>query len=583
MHSSGSMINRRPLSPSTEAELRRACQAFAKYNKGDGDSAKPDFELIHRYMSDKHPRPHNSSRPSHPHPNRRRDDSSQKRNVPRPGKQSMDVHVPSASLVPFPANVGYRRDSPSPHKIACADKPHNQRQDEGDYNRKRGSENRHKMHANWTLVDSDDSYSTPLTTSTDVVYNSGSTAMTSLASPNREPIQDCTTKSRLEQNDIRSKKVTNRAHGRDEAKETSHGVAAARPCNERVRGSSRELSRTRSITGEIRDYFRPGSANRGNISRSSSQDSMRDDVSGKRRGSTSIWRSWSLRRKESNTSLSIQPGHSQDDRLEKPVPDLNRELPPLPGLDQWKGDNSLDETTRNNPKAHISQLMVKSSAPPMTERSMSKPEQIRLPKTRNELLHLKPTTALNHPRNGTLSDDATRNMLPRRSLTGADLKQAHAIVTDKENAHPVKTQASKGFDFDALLSAMERTEIGQEWIKPQRQAQERASPTEVLRTTTSAKYSLDQNRGDMPNFSRKISCEAPRRHNTAPIDHTLECSNYSPKQTKGLRRVFGGLLTRKKSTIKNWAVNGREDHCQQGVGNNFVLHDEAADAPVIRY
>lgn len=114
----------------------------------------------------------------------------------------------------------------------------------------------------------------------------------------------------------------------------------------------RPQSRTGSITTSIREYIRPrpssdsikSSCSEGGASRSSS-----------RNGSTNRGGSWwragsALRRKGSwNSFRSVKP--EEDDQPSTPSGlDLNRSLPPLPGLDQYK--------ERKPQPMHISQLMA---------------------------------------------------------------------------------------------------------------------------------------------------------------------------------------------------------------------------------
>ncbi|TKA68503.1 hypothetical protein B0A49_07662 [Cryomyces minteri] len=123
----------------------------------------------------------------------------------------------------------------------------------------------------------------------------------------------------------------------------------------------RPPSRTRSITSEIKEYIRPGSA--AGV-RSPSRDSQRS--TDESRGLASGWRSWGFNRRNSSRTRDNRPDsaagseeRSDDTRgrqTTKRSVNLNRELPPLPGLDKWK---ETEQELEPQPVAttHIANLM----------------------------------------------------------------------------------------------------------------------------------------------------------------------------------------------------------------------------------
>ena len=137
--------------------------------------------------------------------------------------------------------------------------------------------------------------------------------------------------------------------------------ASVKPASESDRPRSRAGSITTSVFEGVRDYVRPRASldsmrstrSDSNLSRSHSRSSSiknRDSGSGwraslRRRGSFSSWRNnIKLQQDEANKSAQVSG-----------VPDLNRELPALPGLDQYK---------EKKPKpAHIAQIMRQSKKP----------------------------------------------------------------------------------------------------------------------------------------------------------------------------------------------------------------------------
>ena len=144
----------------------------------------------------------------------------------------------------------------------------------------------------------------------------------------------------------------------------TQSMASREPSRPRSRASSFKDS----IIGGIRDYIQPRpsleilsrSASR-NESRAASRSSSRPPSRGSNFSQSS--RGWiknaahGLRRKGSFSSW--KPNRPEDEnrgRNKNKGPDLNRSLPPLPGLDSYK-----------EPKVHISQMMTKSPPPPLTE------------------------------------------------------------------------------------------------------------------------------------------------------------------------------------------------------------------------
>lgn len=137
------------------------------------------------------------------------------------------------------------------------------------------------------------------------------------------------------------------------------------------RPRSRAGSFKDSIIGGIRDYIQPRSS-MDRTSRPGSRQSRsvtRDNSVTPSRSSSMTRNSkeWmknaasSLRRKGSLTSLRSQRGDDEDrSRRKDRGPDLNRRLPPLPGLDSYK-----------EPKKHISQLLARSKfySKPATDNS----------------------------------------------------------------------------------------------------------------------------------------------------------------------------------------------------------------------
>lgn len=161
------------------------------------------------------------------------------------------------------------------------------------------------------------------------------------------------------------------------------------------RSESRPRSRSRSRTRQVMDYFRPQSVaserkasediTRPSLQTNRSHDSQTSVASGAQklqRTASQRWRAWRgptrADRSASNPATdwldSLDPKESERGRQEKqeekrsesarpkakPPVDLNRELPPLPGLDSWKNEAEDCPPTENKPEPPTPTVKVES-------------------------------------------------------------------------------------------------------------------------------------------------------------------------------------------------------------------------------
>ncbi|KAF4553451.1 Hypothetical protein D9617_7g031790 [Elsinoe fawcettii] len=149
------------------------------------------------------------------------------------------------------------------------------------------------------------------------------------------------------------------------------------------RGTSRSRSRARSFSRNLQEYVRPGST-RGSSrrrSRANSSHSRRSSASsgvipgGKNVFSWKSWRqSWNSWRESGDFELDekrLSARRSGASLRNRNTLNLNRELPPLPSIDQWQGEDSssmnqealepAEDSLPEKPK-HISALWNKSAA-----------------------------------------------------------------------------------------------------------------------------------------------------------------------------------------------------------------------------
>ncbi|KAF2180704.1 hypothetical protein K469DRAFT_269030 [Zopfia rhizophila CBS 207.26] len=555
-------INRRPLSPKTEQELRSACAFILQDFKPSGhmfdDPAKPklDFQC----------------------PNRRRDmhrsDSTQVKvhrptgapakprsaYDPRKNRHKIDPFVKGYPDLPMQANVGRRRGDQQPDvadkeyatkrtvKSPCSDNP-------------RSATIR-------TEMDYDDATSlqTPLTASTENHLNNGSTAPTSAA----------LTSSRSSKR--ASRQLDNAAAIADaQAAEWMRQEVEKRrqqlPAQPEPKTPAQAPSRSRSIRSEIKEYIFPGSTT---LSRAQSSESMRSQDSGsqsKRSGSSQGWRSWGLQRKLSSRSNS-RPGTSKGrietrDHEKKPEVNLNRELPPLPSLDSWNKQEQRQENRKSQGNgAHIATVM----------RSQDHQQQEYAAAVRRH-----------HRRSGsdTLALRYASSTFPQPAahITRAT-SHAEKVPVAPQKRSPNPRQDSS-MDFDELMSAMDssRTFDDQQKLKVNGHARHHSTSSDSR--PLSMKISMDHGRLDPPpNFSRKISTDVttsnPNYEHDLAYPNVVQIKPHAEAQkdekSSKLRKVFSSWML-KKEKKGNWMDQFEKD----GVKGGIMIQDEAALPPVVRY
>ncbi|KAJ9667034.1 hypothetical protein H2201_002868 [Coniosporium apollinis] len=546
-------INRRMLDFKTEAELRASCAIVLQGSRPAGFEDEPPGQTFNLdaterstavRVAENYTAPQDHISQAHTYwPNATTDPS---RYAYKPGKPLKDIF--SDSYVTNPAvlaNISRRRDVPDsrsqPTKPqAYSDRP---RTAQG--------------------ADSDnESYSTPLT-GTSERYNNASTSFTSAA------ITPARKSRRPSEHSYRDQSVT--SHADAAAPEwTRLGYERGRQSEEqeRRRPVSRASSKARSITSNIRDYIRPNSA----LSRSSSRDSIRSRSSAKDTGrspSSGGWRSWTLHRNTSNSSISSQ-GTGEKDRKgrekRKPEINLNRELPPLPSLDNWEQQKPATNT-------HIAALMrpragAATLQPPPTQRQVSQPLPS-LTKEQKRISHRK-----------TLSDDINISSgRSSRPLSGLHIQPA--ADSERSSRGPDMAQAVQ--DIDDLMSAMGRT-------RSVERARSRRYDSGLTQDSGSGPASLtfaqSTGRRESVNFSRKISTDTGGRSYDASYPRLVEISSADSnrlreKKSTGFRKVINAFVSGNKKKEKPMTWMDRIE--REGVKGGIMYHDEAAGAPIVRY
>ena len=209
---------------------------------------------------------------------------------------------------------------------------------------------------------------------------------------------------------------------------------------------SQAPSRSRSITRQIREFVRrPSISSRkpsGEISRPESRsrsiDSTRSAVSAM--SSTDVtssrWKSWwpFHRAQSSTTSLDDcsggEMGRGRDSMQQgkaKPPINLNRELPPLPSLDQWKDDDDEPQPPVPSMPRHVTNISIDTFATALDTPSPGTTTAITtaLPNSLNRLHNLPTRAGLRPQRNPTSTTPAPSSkthVLPRRPHEPAEIQ-----------------------------------------------------------------------------------------------------------------------------------------------------------------
>ncbi|KAK7526722.1 uncharacterized protein IWZ02DRAFT_180721 [Phyllosticta citriasiana] len=419
----------------------------------------------------------------------------------------------------------------------------------------------------------DSNYSTPLSGSTDIQRQFGSTAMTSA-----EPLS------------IASKRNSHHISCDEDATKTeAAAVSWMREEGKRLKEQStaqtqpqreprRSGSISRSVRSEIRDYFRPGSSI---ISRTTSRESLwsrNSDALGTQPPPSHGWRSWGFQRKPSQESISSRRastfGRTDKACDSKKEINLNRELPPLPSLDQWKGsETEADAQAKPTNPTHIANLM---QAP-----------KVRPRKDQNQRIQSSEKT-----RQRPVEPNAHKPPMPRPKNGRRNISTESEVSMHFGPRGETEVRDMGKVDLDRVVSAMRyggKPKVDGNKSNPSLvdsgHGQDEAEPSRK----PSMKISVEQiNNSEAPNFSKKITPEV-----TSPLA-AVDTSQYKNKveiktnsttnsshNMRGLKKAFSSLLLGNKKDRKN--ENWMDEIEKNGVKGGIIIPDEVAGAPVVRY
>lgn len=301
----------------------------------------------------------------------------------------------------------------------------------------------------------------------------------------------------------------------------------------------RPPSRARSIRDNIKEYVFPGTNSRA-LSRKQSVESLRTPTSADPPGSAGGRRGWSLRRGGSSRSTS-RPGTSRGQapepeapkQADKNVVNLNRELPPLPGLDSWKDNVEPEPEPAKSPVAatHIASLMMRPQEVAVQDRTAAKRRS--------------------HRRSG--SD----TLAAQYNATHSARSPIHSM------RHQDAASRSKTLTPDSLHALEGMTITGSASTSNLGHARHKSN------SSSSPKQS-----SDVVNFSRKMSVDIPSR-----TTYTKDVKVAKKEEQKSrLKKVFSGWLG-KKEKKDDWMRRIEKQDVKEGV----MVQEGAAGAPVVRY
>ncbi|KAF2477398.1 uncharacterized protein BDR25DRAFT_338277 [Lindgomyces ingoldianus] len=553
-------INRRPLSPKVEHELRAACALILQDFKPSGHvfegQSKPrrDLESVNR-------RKEHGIGSSQVQVHRPTGAPAEPRSSHDARKQAhkVDTSAKECPDLPMKANTGRRR-------VDHTENVSNREHETVTKTKSSLSMDVQRTTANRPEMDLDDATSlrTPLTSSTETHLNNGSTAPTSAALTSGRS-------SKRASRQFDSAAALADAQAADwmrqelEKRRQQHANQPEPPT------PTRAPSRGRSIRSELKEYIFPGSTA---LSRTQSNESMRSQASSqpKRSSSSHGWRSWGLQRKSSSRSNS-RPGTSKgrietQDQERKPDVDLNRELPPLPSLDSW--DQQQKQKRKSQAQgAHIATLM----------RSQDQQQQDYAAAVRRH-----------HRRSGsdTLAMRYANSTFPQPSAqvarTPSHVQKVQIVAAPKQTSR-AGHKPEFSMDFDQLMSAMDSSKNFDDQLRLRVNSHAHQHSTSTAPGSPGMKMSSDQGRLEAPpNFSRKISADVASMHRNNDFAYPnvvqIKPQHDTPREEKGskLRKVLSGWMLRKDKK-ENWM----DQFEKNGIKGGVMIQDEAALSPIVRY
>lgn len=631
------LISRRPISASTEAALRAACTAVVNGTQDPTDeivatvpdSARASEDLLR------------GANGSSSHGEHSRKDSRQRFEevaVPHPTKYSYKPDTTVNELFPVTSQerrlmqaqqpFPERRESlqPKSKSVERPEKSSMARMNSMPEDEASDSEMMSPIERPKTAPFADSSdVSTPVSASTDRIFNHASTALTTAAvTPSRPSkrgsqnfvLNDELYQAAVEQADTTAaewmrKELEKRRQKQDrEAQAAQQAQAQVQVQVQPSQWSPSRSGRERSLSNSIKDYIRPRTAS--NSRPSSRNGHQRSDSTGLARTPSQShgWRSWgsALQRKQSKNNMKdpragLPTSHSDTRLVGKLEIDLNRPLPALPSLDTYK------EAEKVSPGMHIANLMLPKSKEPKEAPREAQARVVNIQKVK--------VVPQSLPKLQTEPSTIPLSPPQPRYDAGADMSpsaKSHRFTSHSKSSSQDScfSPASSGYpskrSIDLMKAAERARSRSQENLRNRARKDSSTSSTQspattsaprkvsfsttpattaplpTSRPTTRGRTAIDPS--GCPNFSRKISCDHPQPRNYDPrYPNVVEITALPPmppkskKSLSGLRKIVSqfSLNTQRKREV------GWMEYLEKGGigGQGYMV--QGAEAPVVRY
>lgn len=380
-----------------------------------------------------------------------------------------------------------------------------------------------------------------------------------------------------------------RRRQKQDAEEAEQQQAALPPLS-RAPSRSRSIRSIRSLRDNIKEYIRPSSSGGPNgensraPSRSASRSSLRSTSKSQEPDMRGGWRSWGRTLKKEHAQTDVSRSNSRRGRgdspklsnSKKPEINLNRELPPLPSLDQWKDERPVPPL-RSAPQAPVStHHPTRSEHSAMSEKDEIIAARLGSPVKEKPEVYM-PTRSPRHvaatkmPNLAAayISDNLTSSALPRS-------KSARRDRTPEPTSSTVRAMSShQGGD---------------------------STSTRMRSPSNPAFYSASTGFSEHRNYnSSNIPTPLGSISSTSTKNKSTNRPAISSKHDHKRRQVKDGIVVRspppvppKESGDKKawWNIKSKNkkpatwmDQLEKmgGVKNGILIPDEACDAPHIRY
>jgi hypothetical protein len=290
-------------------------------------------------------------------------------------------------------------------------------------------------------------------------------------------------------------------------------------------GPSRSNSRVRNFAEGVGEYFKSKPGRRG-LSRRASKESLNSHRSPDepRPSTSSGWRNWG--RSDSTQDMSpIDRFHSPEDQhsrdLMKSEVNLNRALPPLPGLDQWDANQKTGKDSKSIARTRIAPSVKSAPENDIIQDAIDaideEPEVEDIQFRRTEMRDSAISGAM---KNGhTFYDSSNRSSLVSPVFTHADHSSHFVSTPATDGASPRSRTPHPGTNSD---------------VAPPGKAH-----------VSSHRRQISDSSVDAQTFNRKFSTDLPRSHFADSKNHVRLRSNSGDK--KGFKNKISGWFAKKGS------------------------------------